>query len=109
MHTYSTSTASCQVITSVKFGYGLTMISSTELILCGILATYQNYIYKVSFGNTALSWADKITCSTATCAMNSAEFILSSDGLTLYSFFMYHDGKFFYTLLLYLLLQVLQL
>ena len=32
----------------------------------------------------------------ATCAMNSAEFILSSDSLTLYSFFMYDSGSYLY-------------
>ena len=72
------------------------MISSTELILWGLLATFENYIYKVSFGNTAVSWASKMICPQAGCAIGGAEFILSSDSLTLYSFFLYDDGTKLY-------------
>ena len=90
---YTLTSADCHRVAGVSKGYGFLMISSTEYILWGLESTYHNYIFKVTYGSSTATWADSMTWTVGTCVMSSAEFILSSDSLTIYSFFLYQDGK----------------
>ena len=61
-------------------------------------SNYDLYFYKITFGNTAVDWANKLQCPSGICSTSYASSILSSDSTSIYSFF-----PFGFTSLLYFL------
>ena len=98
MYTFSTSSAQCQSVTNLSKGYGSLMITSTQLFLLGVnsASPYDLHMFKVTFGTTSVNWANKLVCASGTWTSNTSESLLSADGLTLYSFFMFGSSNYMY-------------
>ena len=89
MYTFSSSNAQCQFISNINTGYGHLMLSSSKLFLLGIDSTNILHMYKITFSNTAVDWANRITCSSATWSISYSESLMSTDGTTIFSSFAY--------------------
>ena len=74
------------------------MVSPTQFFLLGadISSPYTLHIYKITFGSTAVDWANKQGCSSGTWVVFYSESLLSSDNSTLYSFYSYGPVKYLY-------------
>jgi len=62
---FSSSTAQCQLITNVKYGQGVVMLTTTQFFIIGtpVSGTSHLRMYKVTFTSTSVNWANQITCS----------------------------------------------
>ena len=74
----------------INVGYGHLMLSSTQFFLIGI-GPFPNPLnmYKLTFSSTFVDWANKIVCSPSGWGSYVSESIMSQDGLTIYSFFLF--------------------
>ena len=69
----------------------LIMLSSNKFFLVGsdITSPGNLHIYKITFSLTSVDWANKLSCTTSAWNAYYSESLLSSDGSTIYSFFLY--------------------
>ena len=97
-YTFSLSSAQCQKITNIKAGFGHLMISNTQFFVLGASSTspYNLQMYKFTFSFTSVNWANQIACVSGTWAASLSDSVLSSDGLTVYSFFTFGVTKYLY-------------
>ena len=97
---YIFSSASCQwqSITNIKIGYGHLMISDTQFFMVGAgpSTPYDLHMYKLTFLNTSVDWADKIACASGTWTSSFSESVLSEDGLSIYSFINFGSSRYLY-------------
>ena len=75
-----------------SFALGQIMISDSQLFFIAQGFLPDLYFVKITFENTSVDWANIIYWSYATCNTDLSESILSSDGLSIYSFFIYGDS-----------------
>ena len=70
------------------------MLSSTQFFLLGIgpLSNPLN-MYKLTFSSTSVDWANKIACSPWGWGSYLSESMLSQDGLTIHSFFLFRPAS----------------
>ena len=66
------------------------MISNSQFFVVGVAYTSPNnlHMYKITFSLTSVNWANQITCTGAWFSGFSKS-LLSSDGSTIYSFFLF--------------------
>ena len=96
-YTFSSSSAQCQTISNIYTGYGHLMISNSQFfVLGGAASPYNLQMYKISFSSTSVNWANQIACASGTWLANLSESLLSSDGSTIYSFFMFGSTYYLY-------------
>ena len=90
-YTFSSSNAQCQTITNINYGYGHLMISNSQFFVLGASSTspYNLQMYKITFSSTSVNWANQIACPSGTWSAYRSESVLSSDGSTVYSFFLF--------------------
>ena len=97
---YVFSSASCQwqSVTNIVIGYGHLMISNTQFFVVGTgpSAPYDLHMYKLTFSNTSVNWADKIACASGTWTSSFSESILSADGLIIYTFINFGLSQYLY-------------
>ena len=74
------------------------MISNSQFFVLGAdpASTYNLHMYKITFSLTSVVWANQVACSSGTWAVSYSESVLSSDGLTIYSFFTFGATKYLY-------------
>ena len=74
------------------------MISNTQFFVLGASSTspYNLQMYKFTFSFTSVNWANQIACVSGTWAASLSDSVLSSDGLTVYSFFTFGVTKYLY-------------
>ena len=91
MYISSTSSIQCQVVTNMVYGCAQLMLSYTQLFLIGIAPSSPNnlYMYKVTFSNTLVDWANSLACSSGTWSASNSESLLSVSGTNIYSFITY--------------------
>ena len=68
------------------------MLSETQLYFIGndpYSPPHDIYFYKVTFGNTGVDWANKMSCPSAPCYITTSDAILSSDSSQIYEFFLF--------------------
>ena len=70
------------------------MLSSTQFFVIGVgpISNPLN-MYKLTFSSTSVDWANKIACSPWGWGSYLSESILSQDGLTIHSFFLFRPGS----------------
>ena len=97
-YTFSSSTAQCQTISNINTGYCHLMISNSKFFVLGadLASPYNLHIYKVTFSSTSVDWANQLACSSGTWVSIYSESVLSSDGSTIYSFFVFGVTKYIY-------------
>ena len=97
-YTFSLSSAQCQTITNIKFGFSHLMISNSQLFVLGITpASSKNLqMFKITFLSTLVDWADQIACTSGTWSASNSDSVLSSDGSTIYSFFLFGSSNYLY-------------
>ena len=85
------SNAQCQSINSIIIGWGHLMISNSQFFVLGVAPSspYNLHMYKITFLSTSVNWANQIACSSGTWSAYLSESVLSSDGSTIYSFFLF--------------------
>ena len=100
IQSYVFSSASCQwqTITNIKIGFSHLMISDTQFFVVGAgpSAPYDLHMYKLTFSNTSVDWADKIACASGTWTSSFSESILSADGLSIYTFINFGLNRYLY-------------
>ena len=79
----------------MNFGYGHLMFSSSQFFVLGAGTGSALQMYKFTFSNTLVDWANKISCSSGSWSAFLSESILSADGSTIYSFFLYGQNPFY--------------
>ena len=96
-YTFSLSSAQCQTISNIKIGYGQQMISNSQFFVLGVTTTspYNLQMYKITFLSTSVNWANQIAWS-GTWSVDLSESVLSSDGSTIYSFFLFGASKYLF-------------
>ena len=101
LYTFSLSSAQCQTITNINTGLGQLMISNSQFFVLGVTITspLNLQMYKITFSLTSVNWANEIACPSSTWYTSDSESVLSSDGSTIYSFFLF--GPLSSTLYLY--------
>ena len=88
-----------QTITNFKeYAFGQYMLSDSELFFFGIDSLSDLHFYKVTFGNTDVDWAYKLTCPSSLCVLRPSESQLSSDNSKLYIITAYGNPKNLYFL-----------
>ena len=95
----STTTASCQKITTMDvIAYGQLRINDNQLFLIGNepLSTYHLQYYKITFGNTAVDWANKISWASGSWSVSNSESLLSSDNSLIYTFATFGSTQYLY-------------
>ena len=67
------------------------MISNSQFFVLGVAPSspYNLQMYKITFLSTPVDWANQIACSSGTWSAYYSESVLSSDGSTVYSFFLF--------------------
>ena len=97
-YTFSLSNAQCQAINNIKIGYGHLMISSNQFFVLGVTITspYNLQMYRITFSLTSVNWANQISCASGTWSASLSESVVSSDGSTLYSFFIFVPSYYLY-------------
>ena len=73
------------------------MISNSQFFVLSITNNSPNNLnmYKITFSLTSVNWANQITCS-GTWSSSYSESVLSSDGSTIYSFFVFGSTSYLY-------------
>ena len=79
------------------FAFAQSKISDTQLFIVGYepTATYHLHYYKITFGNTAVDWANKILWSGTSWASTTSSSLISTDGLKIYTFVLYGSSSLF--------------
>ena len=97
LNTFSLSSAQCQTITSIRIGFGYLMISNSQLFVLGTTpaSPYNLQMLKITLLSTSVDWANQIAC-TGTWSASTSESLLSSDGSTIYSFFLFGSPYYLY-------------
>ena len=97
-YTFSSSSAQCQTISNIDTGYGHLMISNSQFFVLGVAPSspYNLQMYKITFLSASVNWANKIACASGTWFSNFSESLLSSDGSTIYSFFIFSSTFYLY-------------
>ena len=97
-YTFSSSSAQCQTITNINFGYGHLMISNSQFFVLGVSSAspFNLLIYKITFLLTSVDWANQIACASGMWIAVYSESVLSSDGSTVYSFFTFGSTTYLY-------------
>ena len=74
------------------------MISQTQFLILGSdpYSPYNLHMYKITFNNTSVDWANMMVCSSGTWSVNSSESLLSEDGSTIYSLFTFGSTLYLY-------------
>ena len=74
-----------------KYGYGHLMISNSQFFVLGVAlaSPFNLQMYKITFSLTSVNWANQIACTSGTWYAYNSESVLSSDGSTIYSFFLF--------------------
>ena len=92
---FSSSTAQCQLITNIKNGYGVVMLTTTQFFITGTVTTTPNHLwmYKVTYSSTYVDWANQITCTGGSWSESYSSSMVSSDGSTIYSFIAYSQSS----------------
>ena len=90
-YTFSSSTAQWQKITNIKNGYGSLMISNSQFFVLGAdsASPFNLQLYKITFSSVSVDWANQIACISGTWASAASGSMLSTDGSTIYLFFIY--------------------
>ena len=67
-YTFSSSSAQCQAISNVIYGFGLLIISNSQLFILGVdpASPYNLHMYKIAFLSTSVIWANQVACSSGT-------------------------------------------
>ena len=89
----------CQEIpTIVNFSVSQKLISSSEFFLQGVgpSLSYYLYTYKIQFGSTSVTWANRMGCPSSSWSCSGSESVLSTDGSAIYSFFTYGYYTYLY-------------
>ena len=97
-YTFSTSKAQCQTISNINTGYCHLMISNSQFFVLGAdtASPYNLHIYKITFLLTSVDWAKQVACPSGTWISYYSESVLSSDGSTIYSFFIFGVTRYVY-------------
>ena len=97
-YTFSLSSAQCQTINNMKYGYGHLMISNSQFFLLGAApaSPYNLQMYKITFLSTSVNWAKKVVCPMGAWSSSNSESVLSNDGSTIYSFFIFGLTEYLY-------------
>ena len=83
---------SCQAISTFgTFAKDYYKISDSQLFLIGSepSSPYSLLLYKYAFGNTFTDWVSKMSWQSGIWAVHTAETMISSDNLKIYSFYLY--------------------
>ena len=73
------------------------MLSSTQFLILGAEVTVSHlHMYNVNISSTSVTWGNKISCSSSPWYADYSESVLSSDGLSIYSLFIYGSTKRLY-------------
>ena len=97
MYSFIYSSANCQTITNINKGYGFSMLSSTQFFILGAEVVVGHlHMYNVNISSTFVTWGNKISCSSSPWFADYSESVLSSDGLSIYSLFIYGAIKHLY-------------
>ena len=95
-YNFSSSSAECQMISAVNYGYGNLMITDNTYFMIGWSSSDDILrIYKFTFGNTVVDWSSNINTSTTWLAKES-ESLLSEDRSTIYLFFILKNNSGFH-------------
>ena len=94
----SLSSAQCQAINNIKYGYGFLMISNSQFFVFGAApaSPYNLQIYKITFLSTSVNWAKKVACPSGVWGSDDSESMMSYDGSTIYSFFLFGVTRYLY-------------
>ena len=95
----TTGSAQWQKITAFNtIGYGQLKLSDTKLFFIGSepLSTYHMHYYKVTFGNTAVDWANKVLWTSGSWSVSYSESLLSADASMIYTFATFGSTQFLY-------------
>ena len=95
------SSAQCQEITIFNlFAYGQLKITDSQFFLIGYEPSpnYHLQIIKVTFGNTAVDWANKISCTGGTWSSGYSEVIMNSENKnnSVYTIIPYGSTRYLY-------------
>ena len=90
-YTFSLSSAQCQTINNIIYGYGYMMISNYQFFVLGAYPAPSNnlHMYKITFSSISVNWANQIACASGTWVAFASESILSSDKSIVYFFFIF--------------------
>ena len=74
------------------------MINDSQFFISGYepASTYHFHMYKVTFGNTAVDWANKVSWASGTCDAGYSSSILNFDGSLIYSLYAFGSTRYLY-------------
>ena len=84
-----------QVNTISNYAYGQLMINNNEFFISGTdpATPYHLHYYKITFGNTAVDWANKMLWTSGTWSTSSSEVLLDISNSYIYNFSIYKNSS----------------
>ena len=95
----ASTTASWQEITAFDSrAWGQLMINDNQLFLTGNepASTYHLLMYKITFGNTAVDWANKVSWTSGAWSTGYVASIMSTDGTQIYNLYTFGVTRYLY-------------